>query len=144
MDWIRTRRRGPEWRQGWTEQTLSSISAPPLPLVAVFAIVMFLLSLSQYTAYKEQMRYTMFGFKILLFLAPVFLIIFLRSSLLTGGGWLDFLSSFSRQGRRERQELARGVAAFPWGVALLLVALLVLVSYQSSFQSKWFLFGSSD
>ncbi|KAH6811930.1 hypothetical protein C2S51_025692 [Perilla frutescens var. frutescens] len=126
MNWMRATRR----KQGWAEQTLSSISAPPVPLVAVLAIVIFLLSLSQYSAYKEQMRYTMFSFKILLFVAPVFVIVFLRSSLLSSGVWLNFCPS-SQQ-------------AFPWGVALLLLALLLLLSYHSSFYSKCFPFGTSD
>ncbi|KAL8540140.1 hypothetical protein ACS0TY_001650 [Phlomoides rotata] len=142
MDWIQSRKRGPEWKQGWTAQTLTTMSAPPLPLVAVFAIVIFLLSLSQYTAYKEQMQYTMINFKIFFFLLPVLLVFFLRSSLLSGGGWLNFGDS-SQQGRQVRRQLARGMAGFPWGVAVLVVALLVLVSYQSSFQSKWFPFGRS-
>ncbi|KAI3447981.1 hypothetical protein Pfo_004646 [Paulownia fortunei] len=142
MDWIHTRKRGPEWKHGWTDQALSSISAPPLPLVAVFAIVIFLLSLSQYTTYKEHMRYTVVNFKILLFLVPLLLIFFLRSSLLTGGRWFNFWSS-SQHGRQVRRELAHGMSGFPWGMAVLVVALLVLVSYQSSFHSKWFPIGRS-
>ncbi|KAL0348461.1 UNVERIFIED_CONTAM: hypothetical protein Sangu_1073900 [Sesamum angustifolium] len=135
MEWFYARRRGPEWKQGWTDQTLSSISAPPLPLMAIFAIVIFLLSLSNYNAYKEQMHYTMINFKILLFLVPVLLIIFMHSSLLNTGGWLNFRSS-SPPRLRMRQELARGISGFPWAVAVLVAVLLVLVSYQSSFQSK--------
>ncbi|KAK4424090.1 hypothetical protein Salat_1602400 [Sesamum alatum] len=132
MDWVYTRKRGPEWKQGWTDQTLSSISAPPLPLMAIFAIVIFLLSLSNYSAYKEQMHSTMINFKIILFLVPVLLVFFMRSSLLNARGWLNF-----PPGRRQvRQELARGISGFPWSVAALVAVLLVLVSYQSSFQSK--------
>ncbi|KAL0454118.1 UNVERIFIED_CONTAM: hypothetical protein Slati_0751000 [Sesamum latifolium] len=132
MDWFYPRRRGPEWKQGWTDQTLSSISAPPLPLMAIFAIVIFLLSLPGYYAYKEQMHYTMINFKILLFLVPVLLIFFMHSSLLNSGWWLNFRSSSPAR----RQELARGISGFPWAVAVLVAVLLVLVSYQSSFQSK--------
>lgn len=143
MDWIQSRKRGPEWKQSWTEQTLSSMSAPPLPLVAIFTIVIFLLSLSQYSAYKEQMQNTMINFKIFLFLLPVLLVFLLRSSLLSGGGWLNFGVS-PQQGGLVRRELARGMAGFPWGVAVLVVVLLVLVSFHSSFQSKWFPFGTSD
>ncbi|KAL6497894.1 hypothetical protein OROHE_026740 [Orobanche hederae] len=139
MGWIHSKKRGPEWKQSWTDQTLSSISAPPLPLIAVFAIVIFLLSLSQYNTYKEQMRYTAVSFKIFLFLVPVLLIVFIRSSLLSSGGWwLNWWPS-PPHGRRE---LACGVAGFPWGVAVLVAVLLVMVFYHSSFQSKWFPFGS--
>ncbi|PIN14292.1 hypothetical protein CDL12_13083 [Handroanthus impetiginosus] len=146
MDWIHTKRRGPQWKQGWTDQTLSSISAPPLPLLAIFTIVIFLLSLSQYNTYKEQMRYTMINFKILLFLVPILLISLISSTrlkLIAGQGWFSFMSS-SQQGRQVRRELARGTSGFPWGVAILVVVLLVLVSYQSSFQSKLFVVGGSN
>ncbi|XP_073119025.1 uncharacterized protein [Henckelia pumila] len=142
MDWVYNKRRGPEWKQGWTDQTLASISAPPLPLVAVFTIVIFLLSLSQYSTYKEHVQNSVISFKLLLFLVPVFLIFFMRSSLISGGGF--DLSNFSQPGRQVKREFARGMAGFPWGMAVLVVVLLVLVSYQSTFQSKWFPFGGSD
>ncbi|XP_042012283.1 uncharacterized protein LOC121760720 [Salvia splendens] len=128
MAWNNMRKRGPEWKHGWTGQALSSISAPPLPLVTVFAIVVFLLSLSQYATYRELMHYAMFNFKILMFVAPVLLVFLLRSSLLSSVGGIRF----------------REAGTFPWGVALVLVALLLLLSYQSSVQSRWFRFGSSD
>ncbi|XP_047949087.1 uncharacterized protein LOC125194914 [Salvia hispanica] len=133
MAWNHMRKRGPEWTQGWTGQALSSISAPPLPLVTVFAIVVFLLSLSQYAAYRELMHHAMFNFKILLFVAPVLLVFLLRSSLLSSVGGIRFRSSPIRE-----------AGTFPWGVALVLVALLLLLSYRSSVQSRWFRFGSSD
>ncbi|URE03200.1 hypothetical protein MUK42_19823 [Musa troglodytarum] len=38
MAWFYTER-GPPWKRGWTQQTLSSISFPPPQLIAVFAIV---------------------------------------------------------------------------------------------------------
>ncbi|KAK2983786.1 hypothetical protein RJ640_017189 [Escallonia rubra] len=65
MDWFYPKRRGPEWKQGWTSQTLYSISTPPLPLLAIFAIVVFLLSISQYTNYKSQLNNTMINFQVL-------------------------------------------------------------------------------
>ncbi|XP_075478041.1 uncharacterized protein LOC142519039 [Primulina tabacum] len=145
MDWVYSKRRGPEWKQGWTDQTLASISTPPLPLVAVFTIVIFLLSLSQYSTYKEHFQISVTSFKLLLFLVPVFLIFFMRSRLLSGGGF--DLSNFSHHGRQVKRAFARGVAGFPWSIAvlvLLMLLLVVLVSYQSTFQSKWFPFGGSD
>ncbi|CAA2965264.1 uncharacterized protein LOC111411212 [Olea europaea subsp. europaea] len=125
--------RSPEWKQGWTTQTLGSISAPPLPLLVIFTIVMFFLSLSQYKSYKERMYSAAISFDLFLYLVPVFLIFFMRSSLSSS------ISNFwSSQPRNVRHNWARGMAGFPWGVALLVVVLLVLVSYQSSFHSQWF------
>ncbi|KAK2634512.1 hypothetical protein Ddye_029304 [Dipteronia dyeriana] len=36
MDWFYTKRRGPEWKQGWSGQTLVSVSVVLPPLLAVF------------------------------------------------------------------------------------------------------------
>ncbi|KAL6179296.1 hypothetical protein ACLB2K_050812 [Fragaria x ananassa] len=78
MEWFYPKRRGPEWKQGWTGQTLSSISAPPLHLLTIFAIR-----------------------------------------------------------RHPQHELANQASGgSPWGVAILVVLVLVLLSYQSSFHSK--------
>ncbi|KAK2640633.1 hypothetical protein Ddye_028428 [Dipteronia dyeriana] len=44
MDWFYTKRRGPEWKQGWSGQTLASVSV----------VVLLLLWLSLYTGYKAQ------------------------------------------------------------------------------------------
>lgn len=96
MDPIHTRRRCPE-----SKQDFSPVAAPPLPLMAIFAIVGFLLSLSHYTTYKELMQYTMFNLKIMLYLAPVFLVFLLRSTLLSSGGrWLNFRWPSRQQGRQ--------------------------------------------
>ncbi|KAL2490646.1 hypothetical protein Adt_26274 [Abeliophyllum distichum] len=139
MDWVYTKRRGPEWKQGWTGQTLGSVSAPPLPLVAIFAIVMFLLSLSQYKSYKDQMYHAVISFKLCLFLVPIFLVFLMRST------FTSSMSNFwSSQPRNARHDWARGMVGFPWGVAVLVVVLLVLVSYQSSFHSQWFPLWRSD
>lgn len=137
MDWLHPRRRGSEWKQGWTGQTLASFSLPPAPLLAMFAIVILLLSISQGTSYKEQLDRASIIFQLLLFLAPVFLIFLMRSSFTT---WR--FNFWAPQPGRDSFRLPGG---FPWGVAISVVALLVLLSYQSSFQSKWFLpFRRSD
>ncbi|KAJ7967206.1 Transmembrane protein [Quillaja saponaria] len=79
MEWFYPKRRGPEWKQGWTGQTVASISAPPFHLLAIFGIVISLLWLSQYTDYKAQWRKTTINFQIFLFLLPVLLILFMIS-----------------------------------------------------------------
>lgn len=126
------KRRGPEWKRGLTTgETMTSFSLPPAPLLAMFAIVVFFLLISQGSRYKEQFEYASMMFQLLLYLTPVFLIFLVRSSFTS---WrFDF---WIPQGRRDSFRLLRG---FPWGVAIVMVALLVLLSYQSSFQSKWFL-----
>lgn len=132
MDRVFYKRRGPEWKQGWTGQALSSISTPPLPLLIIFVIVILLLSISQYKDYKAQWRYTMLSFKLLLFLLPVLLIFFMHS--FSNNDWFAVRLPRLDHGRG----LIHGAGGVPWGVAILVVVLLVLVSYQSTFHSKWF------
>ncbi|XP_072959173.1 uncharacterized protein [Typha angustifolia] len=126
MAWIFCERRGPQWKQGWKGQALSSLSLPPPPLLAVFAIVIFFLSVSTYMDYKTQVQRTENGLRFLLILLPV-VIIFIALFVFSGGmpilrlPWRD-----------------RSPGSSPWGVALLVVVLLVMLSYQSSIHSKWF------
>ncbi|KAH7518474.1 hypothetical protein FEM48_Zijuj09G0175300 [Ziziphus jujuba var. spinosa] len=122
MEWFYTKRRGPEWKQGWTSQTLTSMSAPPFHLLTIFAIVIFLLWFSQYTGYKAQFQQTAINFQLFLMVLPLLLILFMASY--SSGGL------FNLQLRRPEGS--------PWGVAILLLLILVLLSYQSSFHSKWF------
>lgn len=103
------------------------MSAPPLPLLAIFAIVLLLLSFSQYTGYKSQMHQSAINYQLFLFLVPILLIFLI-------------MASFSGKVEKLSFKLPR-FDNMPWGVAVLVVVLLVLVSYQSSFHSKWF--GSS-
>lgn len=124
MEWLYTRRRGPEWKQGWTGQTLGSISTPPLHLLTIFGIVFVLLWFSHYTGYKTQLRTTAMNFQLFLFLLPILLVLLMASN---SSGWrFNFPLSRSDHG------------GSPLGIASLVVLLLVLLSYQSSFQSKWF------
>ncbi|KAF5752032.1 hypothetical protein HS088_TW02G01052 [Tripterygium wilfordii] len=125
MEWFYTRRRrGPEWKQGWTGQTLSSISTPPLPLLTIFGIVIVLLWLSQYTEYKAELHQRTTNFQLFIFLLPILLIIFMAS-----------YSAIGRFSYWQSQNLGGGS---PWGIAILVVLVLLLVCYQSYFHSKWF------
>ncbi|GMP64117.1 hypothetical protein CsSME_00025546 [Camellia sinensis var. sinensis] len=111
----------------------ASNSAPPLPLLSVFAIVIFFLSLSQYTNYKTQiMEHTKSKFQLFFpVLLPILVVLILLSGL-TNGMTFGFWSS--------RPEHHHQRSGSPWGVAAVLVAvLLLLVSYGSSFYPKWFL-----
>lgn len=77
-------------RRKWSSQTLSSISLPPLPLVAVFCIVVFLLSLSQYSNFKSWSSNIGINLQLFVLLTPVILIFFVSSSWITEGGWFSF------------------------------------------------------
>ncbi|KAK9927184.1 hypothetical protein M0R45_024382 [Rubus argutus] len=138
MEWFYPKRRGPDWKQGWTGQTLASISAPPLHLLTIFAIVILLLWLSQYTEYKSQMQRTAINFQIVLMLLPIILIFLVAScSSISSRGWFNFRLRRPQQDSVHREPRASGGGS-PWGVAIIVVLVLVLLSYQSSFHSKWF------
>ncbi|KAJ6346148.1 hypothetical protein OIU78_008722 [Salix suchowensis] len=131
MEWFYPKRRGPEWKQGWTGQTMSSMSSPPLPLLAIFGIVISLLWLSHYTGYKAQLRHSAINLQIFLVLLPVLLILFMASY---STNWLLYYRLRSSR----RDSAPRSTYSFPWGISIFAVVLLILLSYQSSFHSKWF------
>ncbi|TYG39694.1 hypothetical protein ES288_D12G036100v1 [Gossypium darwinii] len=130
MEWLYPRRRGPQWKQGWSGQTLPSMSAPPLPLLTIFGIVLVLLWFSQYADYKAHLHSSAINFQLFLILLPVLLVFFMVS--FSSSGRFAFW-----QHRLERHTVhpSRGS---PWGIAILVGLLFVLLFYQSSFQSKWF------
>ncbi|KAI3985995.1 hypothetical protein MKX01_039077 [Papaver californicum] len=146
MGWFWSERRGPEWKQGWTSNTLSNTSLPPLPLLAIFAIVLLFLTISQYTGYKARMEHTMFNFQIFLFLLPVILIFVVRSMSSDVNG-RSFVFRFPRirpsQHHQDSGQAVGGTHAdsstsSPWGVAAIVVVLIVMIFYKSSFDSQWF------
>lgn len=130
MSWCLRDRRGPEWKQDWTSQTLSSISLPPPTLLVFFAIVVLFLSLSKYMDYREELHKTGISFRFLLLVIPVVLIFIVRS--------LPTEERFGYRCLRREHDMVGRAWSFPWGVAALVVLLLVMISYESSFQSRWF------
>ncbi|KAI5353706.1 PREDICTED: transmembrane [Prunus dulcis] len=129
MGWLLSERRGR--KQGWMEESLASLSAPPSPLLALLVIVLVLLLFSSYTSYRSQMEKTKVGFHIFLLFLPVMLI-FLTHSLIKYGSF-PVLSPKTKERVVHQPE----GSASPWGVAMFLVLLLVLLCYRSSFQSNW-------
>ena len=122
-------RRGPAWKHGWTVSTLSSISAPPLPLVLIIGIVIFLLSISSYLNYKSTMQNVMINFNMILLVLPLLLIFITHSVSRYGQIVIPAL--------HVKQQFLGQAGRSPWGVAALVVLLLVLVSYQPTFKSMW-------
>ncbi|XP_018715191.2 uncharacterized protein LOC104453405 [Eucalyptus grandis] len=149
MDWLQPRR-GPEWKRGWTNQMLASMSAPPLHLLSVFFIAISLLWFSGRVRYESEFRYSMVNLQLLLFLLP--LLIFLFLSLQSGAARLNYHLSWQQPRHPMQPHLPGGVGGgggggdngggggggIPWGVAIILVLVLVMVSYHRSFQSMWF------
>lgn len=137
MEWFYPRRRrGPEWKQGWTGQTLASVSSPPPALLTIFGIVIILFWLSRYTGLKAQLHVTAINLQLFLIFLP-FVLIFIIAAYSSSGSYSFRLPRLNGSGGSMQQGQGGG-GGNPWGIAMLLVVVLVLLSYQSSFHSKWF------
>lgn len=126
MEWLYPKRRAPH-------QTMSSISSPPLHFLMIFGIVITLLWFSQYTDYKSQLHHAASNFHFFLLLLPI-LLIFLIVSLSNTGRLCFRLTQTEHRHSVQRP----AVSVSPWGVAILVLLLLILLWHHSSFQSKWF------
>ena len=136
MVWPFRERRGPAWKQGWTISTLSSISAPPLQLLAVVGIVMFLLFVPSYIKFKSTMQTATINLNFLLLFLPLVLI-FIAHSISRHGSRLVVPVPLLSLGRALARTRTGGAGGSPWGVAALVVLLLVLAFFRSNFRSMW-------
>lgn len=134
MGWFLKERRGGAWKRGWLEETLLTSSAPPLKLLTLLAIISLLLFLSSYPRYRYKVEKTATNLKLFLVFLPI-LFVFLLVSLQFLHRVL-FKSSYS--GRANQAGSLFGEGHFPWGVLLMLLLILLLVSKQSYFHSLWY------
>ncbi|CAN6210864.1 unnamed protein product [Urochloa humidicola] len=133
---------GNSYSGGGSSSTSSSAAALEVPLHLCFFLLVLLLFLgfSWYTSYESAAESFANQARILLMASPFALLLAVRllSGVSGGGG----------EGRRgvgdllavpmpERDSIHRAGGS-PWGVGLLLMLLLVMVSYQSNFREKWF------
>ncbi|GJZ25849.1 hypothetical protein Tco_0570102 [Tanacetum coccineum] len=110
------------------------MSAPPMHLVALLGLVILLLSMSSYTEFKVHIEREKMGLKLLLFLLPLALFVV---TYVTMRHRLPYMvraaSTPSSSGKQD--------GTSPWGVAFLVILVLVLVKYHSSVQSGCWKFG---
>ncbi|GAA0140242.1 hypothetical protein LIER_35208 [Lithospermum erythrorhizon] len=111
----------------------------PFPLLLVFFVISLFLGMKFYFSYESIVEATEESMGWFLMAAPLVILIIVR--MLSGvenipGGWLFGSSPFDRRRRMYYQMPSEGSS--PWGVAALIVLLLVLVQYQSSFLENWF------
>ncbi|CAN0907559.1 hypothetical protein LINGRAHAP2_LOCUS24861 [Linum grandiflorum] len=93
------------------------------------AILVSVLGFSWYINYESVIEDLINQIKFLLILSPILLLLLLHC--------LSRFPNFYVPLPTERDSLHRAGGS-PWGVALLLVFLLFMISYQSSFQERWF------
>ncbi|EER96812.1 uncharacterized protein LOC8081013 [Sorghum bicolor] len=114
----------------------SSSAALEVPLHLCFFLLVLLLFLgfSWYTSYESAAESFASQARIVLMASPFALLLAVRLlSGVSGEGVGDLLAV----PMPERDSIHRAGGS-PWGVALLLLLLLVMVSYQSNFREKWF------
>ncbi|XP_062194722.1 uncharacterized protein LOC133897910 [Phragmites australis] len=113
-------------------------SGPEVPLHLCFFLLVLLLFLgfSWYTSYESAAESFANQARILLMASPFALLLAVRLLSAVGEGQrrVDQLLVLPMP---ERDSIHRAGGS-PWGVGLLLLLLLLMVSYQSNFREKWF------
>ncbi|CAN0899384.1 hypothetical protein LINGRAHAP2_LOCUS20241 [Linum grandiflorum] len=97
----------------------------PYPVLLILAVTAVFLGSSWYFSYEELVESTESQFGWGLFVLPVLLIFVVR--------WLSW--EFRR---RTHYIQSSSEGSSPWGVAALILLLLVLLHYQSAFLDSWF------
>ncbi|KAG6588994.1 hypothetical protein SDJN03_17559, partial [Cucurbita argyrosperma subsp. sororia] len=117
------------------DSILDSLSLNPLPypVLLLLAVVFIFLGASWWLSYESAVEAAEDQINWILFATPVLLIILAR--ILSSVDPSYFSSSPWDRRRRTHQLPAEGSS--PWGVAALIVLLLVLVQFQSSFRESW-------
>jgi hypothetical protein len=124
---------------GGGSSSSSSAAALEVPLHLCFFLLVLLLFLgfSWYTSYDSAAESFANQARILLMASPFALLLAVRllSSVSPGEG--RGVGDLLAVPMPERDSIHRAGGS-PWGVGLLLLLLLVMVSYQSNFREKWF------
>ncbi|CAL5088096.1 unnamed protein product [Urochloa decumbens] len=128
---------------GSLSSSSSSAAALEVPLHLCFFLLVLLIFLffSWYTSYESAAESFANQARILLMASPFALLLAVR--LLSGvsgggeGGVGRGVGDLLAVPMPERDSIHRAGGS-PWGVGLLLMLLLVMVSYQSNFREKWF------
>ncbi|KAI4342135.1 hypothetical protein MLD38_026792 [Melastoma candidum] len=133
-------------RRSTAESILDVFALNPLPypVLLILAVLLVFLGTSWYFSYEEAIETAQEQLGWALFATPIALVILVRwlSSLGEAGNFLAGGNSPWERQRRQRMYggLSGDGAASPWGVAALIVLVLVLLQFQSSFLESWFIF----
>ncbi|KAF3796873.1 hypothetical protein EJ110_NYTH00742 [Nymphaea thermarum] len=110
----------------------SSVGLPPLPLLFFSFILVLFLSLSWYMSYESAFEGLIDQIKMVLMVSPLVLLLVVQWLSGAERRWLPYVFPLP-----ERDSIHR-TGSSPWGVALLLVVLMFMISYQSYFHERWF------
>ena len=125
------------YRRSTTSSIFDAFSLYPLPypVLLILAMISIFLGTSWYFSYEEAVESAEVQMGWLLLATPIALLILVR--------WLssmenpDFLFSMSPWDQRRRTHHRPSEGSSPWGVAALIVLLLVMVQYRSVFTDGW-------
>ncbi|KAJ4965876.1 hypothetical protein NE237_017725 [Protea cynaroides] len=113
-----------------------TLNPMPYRVLLILALVFILLGISWYVSYESIMESAEQQTSLAIMAAPLLLLIAVR--------WLSsmenpdlFFFTDHRNPRTTYQQPSEGSS--PWGVAALIVVLLIMVSYQSTFHDSWFI-----
>ncbi|CAJ2659013.1 unnamed protein product [Trifolium pratense] len=112
--------------------TQNSQSTLPLHLCFFLLTLLIFLGFSWYSNYESIIESIMDQVKMFLMISPLLLLFVVHFLSNYGDG---IFSSMIPLPEKESLHRAGGT---PWGVGLFLVVLLFMISYQSSFQERWF------
>ncbi|OAY52379.1 uncharacterized protein LOC110612609 [Manihot esculenta] len=108
----------------------------PYPVLLILAVISIFLGISWYFSYEEIVETAKLQMNLLLLATPLLLLFLVR--------WLssmenpDMLFAKSPWEWKRRTYHRPPEGSSPWGVAALIVLLLVLVQFQSAFLDSWF------
>ncbi|KAL8556227.1 hypothetical protein ACS0TY_003868 [Phlomoides rotata] len=112
-----------------------SLNPLPYPVLLILAVISLFLGLQWYVSYESVVEATEESMGWLLMAAPLLLLFAVKwlSTSENTGWWFYGASPWRRESYFGSAE-----GGSPWGVAALIVLLLVLMQYQSSFLESWF------
>ncbi|KAK7400217.1 hypothetical protein VNO78_11417 [Psophocarpus tetragonolobus] len=113
-------RREPEWKKAWTGNTL--LSVPPLPLLAIVGIVVFLLWVSSYLNNYSSMQIATTNVNLFLLFLPLVLTLIAQGA--------RFVLPAPSVTRLHDGDAESESSSLPWGLFVSVVMLLVLISYR--------------
>ncbi|KAK3151052.1 hypothetical protein QOZ80_3AG0241080 [Eleusine coracana subsp. coracana] len=115
-----------------------TLSPVPSPVILILLMVTLLLGVSWFFTYEDFIEEATEQLSWLLLAVPIALVLLIRwiSSVDSFEGYFGFYPS-ERRWRANRYDAGPAEGSSPWGVAMVVVLLLVLASFHSTFRDMW-------
>ncbi|KAM5549967.1 hypothetical protein ABKV19_001080 [Rosa sericea] len=123
-------------RRNQTSALLEGFSLNPLPypVLIILALLSVFLGFSWYSSYESAVEEAESQFNWVLLATPIVLLLIVQWLSSMEPDWLFAMSPWERR-RRTHNRPSEGSS--PWGVAAVIVLLLVLLQFQSIFRDSW-------